>query len=80
MTDAVPQLDPRKSQILQALVESYIQTAAPVGSTTTPFRLAVVNWATSVLPASKQSTTINAQRHRNFMETSPLVELYAGTF
>lgn len=33
MTDTVPQLDRRKSQILQALVESYIQTAAPVGST-----------------------------------------------
>jgi len=29
-----PQLDPRESQILRALVESYIQTAAPVGSST----------------------------------------------
>src|SRR5262249_35991040 len=34
MTESTTQLDPRESRILQALVESYIQSASPVGSAT----------------------------------------------
>jgi len=34
MNEFSKQLDPRESQILQALVESYIQTASPIGSGT----------------------------------------------
>ncbi len=34
MNDLPKQLDPRESQILQALVESYIETASPIGSGT----------------------------------------------